>query len=168
VCEVAVAHLCLVPCTLTHMHAGRRDTRTSCPWHRMPRTHTCTPRFVKGTIEQLDAAGVAPGSVDIIISNCVVNLSPDKPAVLRQAHRALADGGEMYFSGVRVCGRVHVWGGGGAKLGERGWVCVGAADCGAPPRCVSVPTWHALRRLHVHCHTRCVLQQAPACGGAHA
>jgi SAM-dependent methyltransferase len=39
------------------------------------------------------------GSVDVIISNCVINLSPDKPAVLREAYRALAEGGEVYFSG---------------------------------------------------------------------
>lgn len=37
--------------------------------------------------------------MDVIISNCVINLSPDKPAVLREAYRALADGGEVYFSG---------------------------------------------------------------------
>ena len=57
-------------------------------------------RFVKGSIEQLSAAGIAPGSVDLVISNCVVNLCPDKPAVLAEAYKALADGGEFYFSGV--------------------------------------------------------------------
>lgn len=69
-------------------------------------------RFVKGAIEQLDAAGIAAGSVDVIISNCVINLSPDKPAVLRQAFRALAEGGEVYFSGGREFGGVGVlmWG----------------------------------------------------------
>jgi arsenite methyltransferase len=38
--------------------------------------------------------------VDIIISNCVVNLSPDKLSVLREAYRVLAEGGEFYFSDV--------------------------------------------------------------------
>ena len=38
--------------------------------------------------------------MDLIISNCVVNLSPDKRAVLREAFRVLADGGEMHFSDV--------------------------------------------------------------------
>lgn len=57
-------------------------------------------RFVKGAIEQLQAAGVEAGSIDVIISNCVINLSPDKPAVLREAYRALTQGGEMYFSDV--------------------------------------------------------------------
>jgi hypothetical protein len=38
--------------------------------------------------------------VDLVISNCVVNLSPDKRAVMREVHRVLADGGEFYFSDV--------------------------------------------------------------------
>lgn len=55
--------------------------------------------FVSGAIEALDAAGLQAGSVDLVISNCVINLSPDKAAVLAQAHHVLADGGELYFSG---------------------------------------------------------------------
>lgn len=62
--------------------------------------------FVKGYIERLDDAGIADASVDIIISNCVVNLSPDKPRVLREAYRVLADGGELYFSDVYCDRRV--------------------------------------------------------------
>lgn len=57
-------------------------------------------RFIEGRIEDLGAAGVAPESADLVISNCVVNLSPDKPAVLAGAWRALAPGGEMHFSDV--------------------------------------------------------------------
>ena len=41
---------------------------------------------------------------DVIISNCVINLSPDKPAVLRGAFATLAPGGEMHFSDV-YCSR---------------------------------------------------------------
>jgi len=56
--------------------------------------------FIEGYIERLEDAGVKAESFDIAISNCVVNLSPDKPAVLKQVYRALAPGGEFYFSDV--------------------------------------------------------------------
>ncbi|KAG5855688.1 hypothetical protein ANANG_G00051750 [Anguilla anguilla] len=45
--------------------------------------------FIQGYIEGLEEAGLKENSFDIIISNCVVNLSPDKPRVLREAFRAL-------------------------------------------------------------------------------
>ena len=54
--------------------------------------------FVEGHIEDLGAAGVSEGSIDLIISNCVINLCPNKDRVFREAYRALAPGGEMYFS----------------------------------------------------------------------
>jgi len=58
--------------------------------------------FRTGLIEDLAGAGVEGGSVDVAISNCVVNLSPDKPAVFAGVHRALREGGELYFSDVFV------------------------------------------------------------------
>ena len=63
-------------------------------------------RFIHGEIEQLDRLGLEPGSFDVIVSNCVINLSPDKPAVLAQAHALLRSGGEMYFSDVYADRRV--------------------------------------------------------------
>ncbi len=63
-------------------------------------------RFVHGYIERLDELGLEPGSFDVIVSNCVVNLSPDKDAVLRGVHRLLKDGGEFYFSDVYADRRV--------------------------------------------------------------
>ena len=63
-------------------------------------------RFVHGYIERLDELDLAPGSFDVIVSNCVVNLSPDKDAVLRGAHRLLKPGGEMFFSDVYADRRV--------------------------------------------------------------
>ncbi|MGR3758815.1 methyltransferase domain-containing protein [Roseobacteraceae bacterium NS-SX3] len=62
--------------------------------------------FHHGYIERLDELDLEPGSFDIIVSNCVINLATDKAAVLRGAHRLLKEGGEMYFSDVYADRRV--------------------------------------------------------------
>lgn len=56
--------------------------------------------FRQGYIEDLAALELADGSFDVIVSNCVINLSPDKDSVLRGAYRLLKPGGELYFSDV--------------------------------------------------------------------
>lgn len=62
--------------------------------------------FHHGYIEQLDQLPLEKGSFDLIISNCVINLSPDKQAVLEQAYELLKPGGEIYFSDVYAEKRV--------------------------------------------------------------
>lgn len=58
--------------------------------------------FLKGYIEKLDELGLEPSSFDVIVSNCVINLSPDKDAVLAGISRLLKPGGEFYFSDVYI------------------------------------------------------------------
>ncbi|MFT4641618.1 MAG: arsenite methyltransferase [Verrucomicrobiales bacterium] len=57
-------------------------------------------RFAQGPLEDLAALGIEDASVDVVISNCVLNLCPDKRQVLGEIARVLKPGGELYFSDV--------------------------------------------------------------------
>jgi len=66
-------------------------------------------RFVQGYIEDLAAIDLPDDYFDIVISNCVVNLSPDKPSVLKEVYRVLKEGGEFFFSDVYADRRLPLW-----------------------------------------------------------
>jgi 2-polyprenyl-3-methyl-5-hydroxy-6-metoxy-1,4-benzoquinol methylase len=62
--------------------------------------------FKKGYLEQLSDLKLEPGSFDVIISNCVINLCTNKEAVLKECLNLLKPGGELYFSDVYANRRV--------------------------------------------------------------
>lgn len=86
--------------------------------------------FRLGEIEHLP---VADASVDVVISNCVVNLSPDKPAVMREAYRVLRAGGRLAIADTVATGTLPEQ----ARQDLALWSCCIAGAS-------TVDEWHAL------------------------
>lgn len=77
--------------------------------------------FRLGDIEDLP---IEENSVDVIISNCVINLTPDKKTVFDEAYRVLKKGGKMYISDIVLLGKLTE-----AQMNDRDLIagCVGGA-----------------------------------------
>lgn len=81
--------------------AQLETARSTVGWH-MDRFGLEHPNvaFHHAYIEDLSDLPIADSSVDVVVSNCVVNLSPRKDLVMREVARILKPGGEFYFSDV--------------------------------------------------------------------
>ena len=77
--------------------------------------------FIQGHLEDIP---LPDGSVDVVISNCVICLSPDKDAVFREAYRVLSPGGRLHVSDMLALTEA-----GPALTDAESWAsCVGGAE----------------------------------------
>ena len=63
-------------------------------------------KFIEGYIELLGDYEIERNSLDVVVSNCVINLCFDKKKIFQEVYRALQPGGEFYFSDVYCSRRV--------------------------------------------------------------
>lgn len=84
------------------MTGEQLDTARSHIGYHMNRFGFTQPNveFIHGYIEDLQSLNIQDNSIDVVVSNCVINLSPDKERVFSEIFRVLRPGGELFFADV--------------------------------------------------------------------
>jgi arsenite methyltransferase len=107
--------------TEEQLEVARRHVDSQCRAFGLAKPNV---EFMQGYMEDLAAVGIADESVDVVISNCVINLAPDKERVFSEILRVLRPGGEILFSDVFADRRLPAsWREDPVLLGE----CLGGA-----------------------------------------